>query len=194
MLHPYNPLHQTRIIHPTRKQHEDHWVSPWHEFGRMHHISHLSHMDQTRRDIDRQFMQMERAMSTAFKDIGFPRWHSILDDAESETPEIVREGDHKKYRLNLHMGEDFEPEDIRVKLKHHQMTVEAKSEHKSQDGHSRVYHEVSKKFTLPDSIDTRDVKSILEPDGCLMIEAPMPATAIEERKKPKEIPVFHDSV
>jgi len=191
-----NPLHHSRVIHPTRKHPEEHWVSPWYEHDR-HHTSHYSHMEHTRREIDKQFMRMEKAMSSAFKEIGFPRWHSILDEIENETPEIVEEGDHKKYRLNLHVGEDFEPEDIKVKLKHHQMTVEAKSEHKSPDGHSRVYHEVEKKFTLPDDVDVRDVRSTLEPDGCLTIEAPLPHLAIEEKKRikePKDIPVQVDSL
>lgn len=191
MLHAHNPLHPTRVIHPTRKHHEEeHWVSPWHDFNR-HHLSQVGHMEHTKRDIDRQFMRMEHAMSSAFRDIGFPRWHSILSDIDHESPEIVNEGNHKTYRLNLHMGEDFEPENIKVKLRHHQMTVEAKSEHKSEDGHSRVYHEVSKKFQLPDNVDVRDVKSTLETDGCLTIEAPLPQLAIEP-KKPKEIPVFLD--
>jgi len=125
-------------------------------------------------------MGMKRHMNSAFNQIGFPGWHSILDDIDAEKPTIVEEADHhKKYKLNLHLGDDFEPDDIQVKVKRHLMTIQAKSEHKSKDGRCRVYHEVSKTFTLPDVVDEHDVRSTLEPDGCLTIEAPWPQLAIK---------------
>jgi len=181
-----------------RHVHDDTWLSPWREPW---HRRRQHHMEEMMRDADLQFMRMERKMSMAFRDVGFPRWKHCFQELESELPEIVNEGDHKKYQVNLHMGDDFEPRDIKVKLKNHQMTVEAKSEHSSPDGHTRFRHEIQKKFTLPDSVEVKDVRSILEPDGVLHIEANMPLPAIEappgtpERaKKPVKIPVGGDEV
>jgi HSP20 family molecular chaperone IbpA len=105
-------------------------------------------------------------------------------------PEIVGEGENKRYRMNLHMGANFSPENVKVSLKDRLMTVEAKQEQKSDDGNTRLYQEVSRVFTLPDEVDAKDVKSVLNPDGVLTIEAPVHEKALPEPPKPKEIPVI----
>lgn len=183
-------------VFDDRRGYDDTWVNPWREPW---HRRHQHQVDEMMRDADLQFMRMERKMSTAFREIGFPRWKHCFEELESELPEIVNEGDHKKYQVNLHMGDDFEPRDIKVKLKNHMMTVDAKTEHSSPDGHTRIRHEIHKKFTLPDSVEVKDVRSVLEPHGVLHIEAPLPLPAIEappgtpERaKKPAQIPVVVD--
>ena len=188
-------LRPRRVITPEDRKHgyDEGWVGSWRE--PWHRRPHFR-TDDVFRDVDEQFMRMERKMSSAFRDIGFPRWKHCLEELETELPEIVDEGDHKKYQVNLHMGDEFEPRDIRVKLKNRMMTVEAKTEHCSPDGNTRVRHEIQKKFTLPESINVKDVRSVLEPDGVLHIEAPMPLHAIEapspEPKVPKEIPILVD--
>ena len=58
-----------------------------------------------------------------------------------------------------------------------QVTVEAKMEHKS--ANSRFYQEWSNKYTLPEKADTAKIKSILDHEGILRIEAPRSASAEE---------------
>ena len=58
-----------------------------------------------------------------------------------------------------------------------QVTVEAKMEHKSDN--SRFYQEWSNTYTLPEETDTTKIKSVLDNEGILRIEAPFSASAEE---------------
>ncbi|CAG7730719.1 unnamed protein product [Allacma fusca] len=102
--------------------------------------------------------------------------------------EVVTEGDQQKYCLNVRVG-NFSPENVKISLKDRVMTIEAKTEEKSEDGNRRVYQEVSRQFTLPENVDLKEVKSILTPEGVLKIEAPLPQQALPEPPKPQEIPI-----
>ena len=67
-----------------------------------------------------------------------------------------------------------------------QVTIEAKLEQKHND--SRFYQEWSNKYTLPENADTSKLKSVLDYDGILHIDAP-----ISEVKEglTTEIPINH---
>ena len=62
--------------------------------------------------------------------------------------------------------------------------MEAKFEHKHQN--SRFYQEWSNKYTLPENTDTSKLKSVLDYDGVLHIDAPI--TQVKEGA-PTEIPI-----
>jgi HSP20 family molecular chaperone IbpA len=101
----------------------------------------------------------------------------------------VKEGDTRKYQLSINMGANFNPEDVKVSMKDGVVSVHAKREKVSEDGNSRFYKEVTRRFTLPTTVDAKQLKSALTPDGVLKIEAPLPAEALPEPPKHKEIPV-----
>jgi len=163
----------------------------------------LAEMDNSMRHMERQFRDLHRWMDSAWRDvgreIGFHNLFSYPLDMDPEAlvndvmrPQIVDDEEgKKKYRLNIHLGDNFPPENIRVGLKDRVMTIQAKMEQKSDDGNSRVYREVSRKFTLPENLDVKEVKSVMEPNGILKVEAPMPQQALTQAEPPQsmEIPI-----
>lgn len=101
------------------------------------------------------------------------------------SPEIVKEGDGYKYKLSVFLGEEFSPEDIKVSFNEKVMQVEARKEQVSADGRTRSYEEVSRLFTLPETVHLTEVKSVLTSDGTLKIDALLPEHV--ESPKPQEI-------
>ena len=71
-----------------------------------------------------------------------------------------------------------------------QVTVEAKMEYKG-DG-SRLYQEWSQQYTLPEKVDTKNLKSILNKDGILRVEVPV-SQSIGETQTETEIPIHNKS-
>ena len=141
------------------------------------------------RDMNREFRNMDQMVNSIYRDIGIPRTN--LHNQVDLKPEVVSEGDHKKYKLHINMGHSFSPEDLKISVKDGVMSIEAKHEKKSEDGNHRVYQEVMRKFTLPKDVDPKEVKSVLSPQGVLQIEAPLPQKAIEAQQ-PKHIPIKHE--
>jgi len=154
-------------------------LQPWSEFPVMEDFM---------RDVDRQFQRMERQMDAMFRDFGFGQLPMLASRRlrPAVESELVSEGNPSVYSLKLYLGENVDPEKIKLTFKDKLLTVEAKSEHQSEDGNTRVYQEVMRKVTLPDNVDPKDVKSRLNPDGSLLIEATLPAI---EAPQPKEIPI-----
>jgi len=146
----------------------------------------LSVMEDSLRDMDRQFNQMFRDVNSLFREFRIPEF--IPQDILGMESKVVTEGDQKKYLMNVFLGESVTPENVKVNLKDRVMTIEAKVDQKSEDGNTRVYQEISRKFVLPEHVNPKEVKSIMGPDGILKIEAPIPPEAIPE-PKPKEIPI-----
>lgn len=145
-------------------------------------------MEEFMRDVDRQFAQMERQMDSMLQNFGWTR--PMLGIRPSVESELISEGNPSKYTLHVDLGEGVDPENVKLTLKDRMLTVEAKAEHKSEDGNSRLYQEITRKITLPDTIDPKDVKSLLAPDGRLIIEAALPQ---QEAQKPKQIPIQTES-
>lgn len=151
-------------------------------------------------DIERQFARMERDMTAAFREFGFPIPRFRLEypssapslttrmfpTIETQITPSTEAGKSGKYSIKIDVGEGFAPENIKIDLKDRQLTIHAKLEQKSEDGNSRIYQELSRSFTLPDVIKPDEVKSLLTPEGVLTIEAPLPEV---ELPQPKEIPI-----
>lgn len=138
------------------------------------------------KDMDRQFDEVEHEIASAFGSAGGPTNWPVNPRIE---PQIVKEGEEKKYLINVSMGKDFTPENLKMSIKDGVMTIEAKKEVKSEDGHHRMYQEVSRRFTLPQGIDAKEVKSHLDANGVLKIEAPLPQKALPEPPAPKAIKI-----
>jgi len=149
----------------------------------------LSALEETARDMDRQCSQLERHMNSARREELQSGNTGSGQLSLGLQPEIVTEGDEKKYRLNIHMGQNFAPEDLKVNLKDGVVTVHGKKEQNSEDGNSRFYQEVTRKFTLPSNLEMNQVKSSLTPGGILKIEAPLPQAALPEPPKATAIPI-----
>jgi len=137
--------------------------------------------------MDRQFDQVEQEIASAVGAVG--GGSSIWPVNPRIEPQIVKEGDQQKYLLNVNMGKEIRPEDLKMKIKDGMMTIEAKKEEVSEDGHHRMYQEVFRKFKLPEGVDGKEVKSHLDANGVLTIEAPLPQKALPEPPAPKSIPI-----
>ena len=143
----------------------------------------LSSLDRDIGDLIKQLAQTEGRRGREGFDFHSPSVHSHIEGEDQGTGNYV---------MNIPLGTDVGPEDVKVSLKDHVMTIEAKKEQKSEDGNCRVYQEYTRKFTLPKAIDMKEVKSTLTPEGYLKIEAPLPKPpqeALPEPPKPKAIPI-----
>ncbi|XP_077513363.1 heat shock protein hsp-16.2-like [Amblyomma americanum] len=131
-------------------------------------------------EMDRQLRHFEHEMSRTFRDLDRSgafgpafRWLRSRD-----VP--VETGAAGKFQLQLDVSQ-FKPEDVKVSLSGNQLTVRARSEAKESE--STFVREFSHSVTLPDDVDPDTVRSLLQADGSLSIEAPR---ALAE---PKEVPI-----
>lgn len=135
------------------------------------------------RDMDRQMDHLERQM---FR--GMPSWFqrpsSILLDAIDNTKE-----DGHSYRVSVDLA-GFKPEEIKLALDDsgRLLTISAKCERTGRDG-SRFAQEMSRTITLPASIDTNSITSMLHHDGVLAIEAPFKEQPKAPQQEPTSIPI-----
>lgn len=130
------------------------------------------------RDMDRQMDRLERQMFRGMPSSFFPRLVPV-DNAEDHTL-VPRDGG--QYRVAVDLA-GFHPEEVRIDLDGRTLTVSAKCERVHKDG-SRFAQEMSRQLTLPDTVDTSLLKSVLHHDGVLAIEAPFKA-----EKEPQQIPI-----
>jgi len=141
----------------------------------------LATLEKNMREMDRDFDRLERQLSG--------RLGGEIAAASRIEPQIVQEGENKKYLVNVNMGKDFAPDNLKVTIKDGVLTVDAKHEEVSEDGHHRRYQEVSRRFTLPQGVDAKQVKSHLDAHGVLKIEAPLPQAALPAPQAPKPIAI-----
>ena len=124
--------------------------------------------------------------------VGLPT--AQLSQLSTIRPRIVQEGDHQKCLVNLRMGSDFAPEDLKIRVNKGVVCVDAKKRHQSHDGNHQVYQEVCRKFTLPEGVNPREVKSHLDHNGVLRIEAPISQNALQAPPQPRHVAIEHDEI
>ncbi|XP_059482619.1 heat shock protein hsp-16.2-like [Neocloeon triangulifer] len=132
------------------------------------------------RTVNRMIRDMDRQMDHFDS---FFRYSPLMQMLPRSMPLEAAETSGNTYRINLDVS-SFKPEDIKVSLKDRVLTIDAKMEKKSEDG-SRFYQEMSRLYTLPESVEVSNLKSLLSNEGVLCIEAPISG----EVEKPKEIPI-----
>lgn len=151
--------------------------------------------DDAFRQMERQFEQMENRMNSVFRNMGFKE--PLLPVSAELTPRMTMYETETadKYTMNVVIGKNLPPENIKVSLKDRLVTVEVKYEktYDHEDGKSKFSQELLRQFTLPEEIDVSQVKSLLTPDGVLTFEVPLPPKAIAESAKAKEIQITKNS-
>lgn len=135
------------------------------------------------RDMDRQMDHLERQMFRGMPAL-FQRPSSVLLDAIDNTKE-----DGHQYRVSVDLA-GFKPEEIKLALDDsgRLLTISAKCERSGRDG-SRFAQEMSRTITLPESIDTDSISSMLHHDGVLAIEAPFKEQPKAPQQEPRSIPI-----
>jgi len=141
----------------------------------------LASMETGMRDMDRDFDRLERQLTSSLgiEPAALPRIE----------PRIVKDGDQQKYLVNLNMGRDFTPQNLKVAIRNNIVTVDAKKEEVSEDGHHRRFQEVTRRFTLPQGVSPQQVKSHLDANGVLRIEAPLSQAALAAPQAPQPISI-----
>ncbi|XP_039250488.1 body wall muscle protein HR-29-like [Styela clava] len=117
-----------------------------------------------------------------------------VDDASSVT--VEREGQEvngnpNKYEMKISV-QDFEPEDLKVKVQGNDLIVEARKEEKKEEGGmlAHSFRQFRRTFTLPEGVDKKNLTSALSRGGILEIEAPRVAPVqVEKQEEKKKIDV-----
>lgn len=139
----------------------------------------FSDMTTAIREIEKNVGRMERDMDKFWSRSGMDRF---LPTFSRMSPIATKDGVH---RITMDLS-GYKPEDVHVSLKDRVVTVEGKFEQK--DEHHRLYQEWSKKYTLPESADLDKMKSMIDSDGVLIIEAPAKGDG-KGKPQPTEIPI-----
>ena len=102
---------------------------------------------------------------------------------------IVKDDDgSQKLQLQFDLRH-FKPEDIKLKIKDGQLSVQAKSE-QGEEG-SKILREYYRQLTLPEEVKVEDMKSLFQ-DGMLTVEAPLPPEEPVKQSEGVDIPIEMD--
>jgi len=118
-------------------------------------------------------------------------WPFESDRRLFAVPEIILNADgNKVYKLEIPVGRNFVPDNVKVvlRLQDFTLTISAVHDEQSHDGLQRMHREVQRQIMLPDYIDLDKVSTSLGEDGVLCLEAPV----LEHMDPPtliKEIPI-----
>jgi len=168
-----------------RRRYQQKGQNPWNQLEALMDMGNK--LSSLSRDLDPRYSR-PNGNNRAGLEFFSPSIESHQDGVVSTT------GQEGKYTMNIPLGGNIGPEDLKVSLKEEDgfktMEIQAKKEHKSEDGKQRYYYEMSRKISLPQHLDTAQVKSVLTPEGFLRIEAPLPAPPAQQQiEQAKEIPI-----
>ncbi|CAG7725038.1 unnamed protein product, partial [Allacma fusca] len=113
---PYYLCEQSLILLLIRFDMDSFWISPYYpmrSFFDFRPLHLLSALEESTRDMDRQFNQLEGRLNSALRQELQSGGSNNASLSLGVQPEIVTEGDAKKYRMNIHMGQNFAPEDLK---------------------------------------------------------------------------------
>lgn len=83
--------------------------------------------------------------------------------------------------------QSFEPEQISVKVKGHEVVIEGKHE-EQEDGHGFIARQFTRRFVIPEIYDMETITTTLDTDGKMTIKAQKPKP-IESDFKERVIPI-----
>jgi len=141
-------------------------------------------LDHELRDMDRHFDELQRGIVAPY---GIGGHHGTPQVPALIEPHVIDKDGQKQYHLRVGMGQDFAPEDLKMRVRDNVMTIQAVKDQVSDDGNYRVHHEVRRKFLLPSGVNPKKIKSVLDHNGVLKIEAPLPQRL--EAPKPRPIAI-----
>ncbi|PIO74487.1 Hsp20/alpha crystallin family protein [Teladorsagia circumcincta] len=116
--------------------------------------------------------RLERALNNYWKDAD----HSIMHVA-NETQQLV--DDDKKFGVSLDVSQ-FRPEEVQVHLEGRNLIVEGKQQHKSDSGY--MERSFLRTWTLPENVNLEAVRTQLNDNGHLCIEAPKVTETSSQRR------------
>eukprot|EP00091_Calanus_sinicus_P015357 TRINITY_DN334_c0_g1_i8.p1 TRINITY_DN334_c0_g1~~TRINITY_DN334_c0_g1_i8.p1 ORF type:complete len:365 (+),score=140.86 TRINITY_DN334_c0_g1_i8:25-1095(+) len=112
---------------------------------------------------------------------------SMLEMKDSNL--ISMKNDDTKMEMSLNTA-GYKPSELKVNVSDGEITIEGKHEEKSEEGHTMVSRQFSKKYTLPAEAKLTEIVSNLSQDGVMVITVPK-EKKIQEVKEEKKEKVEH---
>merc|ERR1719369_1437469 len=110
-------------------------------------------------------------------------FNSLLDKKDSNL--ISMKNDDKKMEISLNTT-GYKPSELKVNVSDGELTIEGKHEEKSEEGHTMVSKQLSRRYTLPAEAKLTEVVSNLSQDGVMVITVPKEKKIQEIKEKEKE--------
>jgi len=124
-------------------------------------------------------------MPTGFND----NLNSMLDMKDSNL--ISMKNDETKMEISLNTA-GYKPSELKVNVADGEVTIEGKHEEKSEEGHTMVLRQFSRKYALPAGAKLTEIVSNLSQDGVMVITVPK-EKRIEEVNGSQRMNVEHKS-
>jgi len=104
---------------------------------------------------------------------------------------LSMKNDDTKMEISLNTS-GYKPNELKVNVSDGEISIEGKHEEKSEEGHTMVSRQFSRKYTLPAEAKLAEVVSNLSQDGVMVITVPK-EKKIQEVKEEKKMKVEHKS-
>merc|ERR1712025_602533 len=104
---------------------------------------------------------------------------------------LSMKNDDTKMEISLNTS-GYKPSELKVNVSDGEISIEGKHEEKSEEGHTMVSRQFSRKYTLPAQAKLAEVVSNLSQDGVMVITVPK-EKKIQEVKEEKKMNVKHRS-
>ncbi|KAJ8679696.1 hypothetical protein QAD02_015483 [Eretmocerus hayati] len=111
----------------------------------------------------------------------FKPLNELLKEAERASGWSMIKNDKDKFNIALDV-QQFQPEEINVKIVDNYIVVEGKHEEKHDD-HGIISRHFVRKYMIPEECDLEKASSSLSSDGVLTISAPLKPEALESKKE-----------
>merc|ERR1712183_381307 len=119
----------------------------------------------------------------------------LFEDNFSSMPDmkdsnlISMKNDDSKMEISLNTA-GYKPSELKVNVADGEISIEGKHEEKSEEGHTMVSRQFSRRYTLPQEAKLTEVVSNLSQDGVMVITVPK-EKKIEEVKENQKMKVEH---
>ena len=156
----------------------------------------LEPMDKMLVDVEREIQEIQEHMDSILRHCEEDQDAECVKIEINPQLELDLEGD--KGKMLVHVGKDFSPKNINVILKDRQMTITATTERKPAGQNSRIYQKTSRTFTIPETMNVEQVRTVWNEDGVLCVEAPLQEMQalpqpMEQEEPEEEIPALENS-
>merc|ERR1719402_1925953 len=104
---------------------------------------------------------------------------------------LSMKNDDTKMEISLNTS-GYNPSELKEKVSDGEISIEGKHEEKSEEGHTMVSRQFSRKYTLPAEAKLTEVVSNLSQDGVMVITVPK-EKKIQEVQEERKVNVEHKS-
>merc|ERR1712215_612232 len=115
--------------------------------------------------------------------------NSLIDTKDSNL--ISLKNDDTKMEISLNTS-GYKPSELKVNVADGEVSIEGKHEEKTEEGHTMVLRQFSRKYALPVGAKLTEVVSNLSQDGVMVITVPK-EKKIEEVKDDQKMKVEHET-